>query len=361
MRITFVCPPPGLSGGIRVVAIYAQRLAQRGHTVAVVHPPNKQPTARDRVRSLIRGQGWTHVPHVSDSHLDGIPLNRQVLNRWRPVEDRDVPDGDVVIATWWETAEWVGAFSSAKGAKVYFIQHYETYSWQPIERVMGTWRLNMHKIVVSQWLADIARDTYGDGNVSIVPNSVDLDMFYAPERGKQPSATVGFMYSKVPWKGVDIAAQAIAIARESVPELQAIAFGMTEPDPELPLPRNTVFYQLPKQETIREVYSSCDAWLLPSRTEGFGLPILEAMACRTPVIAAPVGAAPELVGQGGGLLVDHADPAGMADAILRIARMGGPDWRQMSDRAYATATQYTWDDAVAAFERALEAATGKTE
>ena len=41
--------------------------------------------------------------------------------------DVDVPDGDLIIATWWETAEWVNALSPNKGAKVYFIQHHEIF------------------------------------------------------------------------------------------------------------------------------------------------------------------------------------------------------------------------------------------
>jgi len=100
---------------------------------------------------------------------------------------------------------------------------------------------------------------------------------------------------------------------------------------------------------------------MASRTEGFGLPILEAMACRTPVIATPVGAAPELIGPGGGRLVANEDPASMAEAIVDIARMPEFDWSAMSDCAYETATRYTWDDATEAFERALERAMTTAE
>jgi hypothetical protein len=46
-----------------------------------------------------------------------------------------------VIATWWETAEWVDRLSVSKGKKVYFIQHYEAFDYLPKERVEATWRL----------------------------------------------------------------------------------------------------------------------------------------------------------------------------------------------------------------------------
>ncbi|NUM54717.1 MAG: glycosyltransferase family 4 protein [Candidatus Hydrogenedentes bacterium] len=361
MRITFILPQPGLSGGIRVIAVYAERLKRRGHDVLLVHPPNAQPSFRARVRSLVRGQGWPRVPHVYPSHLDGLDVPRKLLDRWRPITAQDVPDADVVVATWWETAEWVSALPQSKGAKAYFIQHYEVHDNQPVERVKQTWSLPFHKIVVAQWLADIARDSYGDGDVSLVPNSVDLDVFHAPARGKQPAPTVGFMHAVVPWKGTDLACKGIRIARESIGRIDCVSFGMHPPTAAHPVPSDTRFTLLPGAEAIRDIYAQCDAWIVASRSEGFGLPILEAMACRTPVIATPTGAAPELVGQGGGILVNHESPRAIADAILRVARMSDAQWRAMSDRAYETARGYTWDDAVDRFEAALHAACAKSE
>jgi glycosyltransferase involved in cell wall biosynthesis len=97
-------------------------------------------------------------------------------------------------------------------------------------------------------------------------------------------------------------------------------------------------------------------WLLASRSEGFGLPILEAMACRTPVIATPTGAAPELISPGGGAIVPMDDPAAMAKQIERIVRLPEDQWRAMSEIAHQTATRYTWEDAANLFEAALSKA-----
>lgn len=360
MKVTFVLPQPGLSGGIRVIAIYAERLKKRGHDVLLVHPPNAQPTLRERVRSAVRGEGWPKVPHLYPSHLDGLDVPRKVLERWRPVVANDLPDADVVIATWWETAEWVNTLPARKGAKAYLIQHYEIHDNQPVERVKRTWSLPLHKLVVAQWLADIARNDYGDTDVSLVPNSVDIEQFNAPAREKQRMPTIGYMHAYVNWKGSDLACEAIRIARQTLPNIQCVAFGMHEPTAEHPAPENTHFTLLPKSNALRDIYAQCDVWLVPSRFEGFGLPILEAMACRTPVIATPTGAAPELVGQGGGILVEHESPDAIADAILRIANMDGAQWKSMSDRACETARSYTWEDATDKFEAALQHARAKT-
>jgi glycosyltransferase involved in cell wall biosynthesis len=77
------------------------------------------------------------------------------------------------------------------------------------------------------------------------------------------------------------------------------------------------------------------------------------MACRTPVIGFPSGAAPELLANGAGLLVRPQDPSDMARAIESIARMDNAAWRAMSDKAHAVASRYTWDDATDRFEAAL--------
>jgi glycosyltransferase involved in cell wall biosynthesis len=80
------------------------------------------------------------------------------------------------------------------------------------------------------------------------------------------------------------------------------------------------------------------------------------MACRTPVIGTPVGAAPDLLLDGQGILVRPEDPEDMAHAILTVCRMSAAEWRRLSDQAYAVARQYTWDDASRRFESALREA-----
>ena len=94
---------------------------------------------------------------TSISHFDYVDVPLHVIDRFRPVTDRDVPDGDVVIATWWETAEWVAKLSPRKGAKAYFIQHYEVFDYTPHRRVKATWRMPLYKITISKWLEPISK------------------------------------------------------------------------------------------------------------------------------------------------------------------------------------------------------------
>ena len=362
MRITFVLPHAGLAGGIRVVAIYAEALQARGHKVVILSSPYRLHGIRAKIENCWHRLMLRVTGKDEPSHLNDIDVEHRRLPSPDYLDAADIPPSDVVISTWWETAEQLAALNLPGATKVYFLQHHEAHDGQPIDRVNATWRLPMQKIVVAQWLADLARNEFGDSTAINVPNAVDLEQFSVPARGKQSKPTVGMMYSNARFKGCDICIKAIEIARRTIPDLQVAAFGMAEfPEETKNLPRDTHYTQMPEQDRIKDIYASCDAWLFGSRSEGFGLPLLEAMACRTPVIATPAGAAPELVGQGGGMLVKSEDAEDMAAAIVRIARMQEGEWKRLSDRALEIAKPYTWEHASDLFEAALRAAVERSQ
>ncbi len=140
--------------------------------------------------------------------------------------------------------------------------------------------------------------------------------------------TIDMLYSSTYWKGCDISLKAFSLAAEKIPNLRLVAFGAS-PSLNLPLPSDTEYVYKPPQDTLKDFYAKCDAWLFGSRLEGFGLPILEAMACRTPVIGTPAGAAPELLTNGAGILVKPEDPEDMARAIEQICQLSDAE-RQSS-------------------------------
>jgi glycosyltransferase involved in cell wall biosynthesis len=91
-------------------------------------------------------------------------------------------------------------------------------------------------------------------------------------------------------------------------------------------------------------YSSATVFAFPSRYEGFGLPLLEAMACGAPVVSSSASSLPEVVGDAG-LLVDPMDVAGLSAALRELledearrqelaaagrARAGEFSWRRMA-------------------------------
>jgi glycosyltransferase involved in cell wall biosynthesis len=66
-----------------------------------------------------------------------------------------------------------------------------------------------------------------------------------------------------------------------------------------------------------ELMQRCKVYLQPSRHEGFGLAILEAMSCGAPVVTCPVGAVPEVVGDAG-LFAPANSPAEIAGAVTKL-------------------------------------------
>jgi glycosyltransferase involved in cell wall biosynthesis len=356
MRITFVLPTVGLSGGTRVIAIYAQSLKRMGHDVCVVSPPPQPIAPMQKVKSWLKGNGWPDEQARRRSHLDGTE-NHRVLDRCRPVTDNDVPDSDVVVATWWETAEWVAALSARKGAKAYFIQHHEIHDYIPKARSKATYRLPFHKIVIARWLERIMYEEYGDATVDVVPNSVDRTEFFASLRGKQPTPSVGFLYSSAHFKGLDTTLAALRIVRERIPSLRVISFGVERPIPHLALPNSTEFYRAPAQHEIRDLYARCDVWITASRSEGFNLPALEAMACRTPVVSTRTGWPEEAIkSHWNGVLVDIDDVAGLVSGIEWVLLLSDLDWRDLSRNAYKTSSVGSWQESARLFEAALERA-----
>ena len=358
MKITFILPPVNLSGGVRSTAMLASHLIKRGHEVLAVCPANPTPTLREQFRSLKKFKGWIPTVKRQPSQFDDVDVPLTILESDRPITADDLPDADVIVATWWETAEWVVKLPPSKGAKAYFIRHHEVHDYLPKERSAATYSLPLHKITISQWLVDIMKTQYGDTTVSLVPNSIDTTKYSSDPRPKPSQPTVGMMYSTKGWKGCDISLDAFNIAARSLPDLKLVAFGFGNPADTLPLPPNAEYVRQPPQAQIKELYGKCDAWLFGSRLEGFGRPILESMACRTPVIGTPAGAAPELIAAGGGILVKPEDPEDMARAIVKLCSLPENEWQAMSAIAHATACGYTWDDAAerceAAFKMAIE-------
>jgi glycosyltransferase involved in cell wall biosynthesis len=358
MRINFVIPDANLGGGNRVIAMYAKHLTRRGHKVVVVSQPMQVPRLRSRIKSLLAGRGWPSAA-TGPSYFDSAEVDHRVVESSRPVTDRDLPDADVVVATWWETAEWVANLSPRKGAKAYFIQQLESnFAGQPADRIHATWLMPMQKIVIARWMADVARDRFGDPNSILVPNAIDLDLFHAAPRGKQSRPTVGFLYAAgSPHKGTSTALAVIDNASRRIPGLHVRAFGFNQLDPSAPLPPGSDYYRRPPQHTIRDIYAGCDVWLCSSISEGHHLPPHEAMACRCPVVSTRVGGPVDLIREGvTGYLLDVGDTSGLTNRLIEILELPEPAWLRMSDAAYDSVKDYTWDKATILFKRALEVA-----
>ena len=353
MRVTFVVPDLGdTSGGARIIAGHAERLAERGHEVLIVSPNPPRVDLRRRLKSLI---GRDRLPPPPEhSHYARLKVTNRRTGRDGPVEAKDVPDADVIIATFWTTVEWIWSMPPTKGAKVHFIQGYDAAAGRPNDQIDAAWRSPFHKIAVAQWLVDLGKDRFGSDRIALVPNSIDHHLFNPLNRpARTKPATIGFMFHAADFKDMPTSLAAIARLKQIHPETNIVSFGASMPR-RGELPPATRFYHLPKQEKIAEIYSRCDAWLSTSRLEGFNLPPLEAMATGCPAVCARTGRPLEIINNGrNGFLIDQGDSAGFADALSGIVSLDDDAWHRMSDSAVEAVAHPTWKESSFLFEKAL--------
>ncbi|MCL4834800.1 MAG: glycosyltransferase family 4 protein [Caldilineaceae bacterium] len=110
---------------------------------------------------------------------------------------------------------------------------------------------------------------------------------------------------------------------------------------ELGLTGDVTFAGRVPDEELPALYAGADALLLPSLYEGFGFPVLEAMACRTPVVCADSSSLPEVAGDAA-LLVPATDDAALAAAVGRILTEPGLA-DELRRRGGVQAARFRWE------------------
>jgi glycosyltransferase involved in cell wall biosynthesis len=348
MRITFVVAAVDFGGGIRVIAQYAEGLRRKGHEVLVVSPP-RYPSGRI---AKLRNTYFPPSKVAVDSHFDDTEVPVKFLERYRPVRESDVPPAEIIIATWWETAEWIATFPEDRGKKIHFVQGYEIWNGNK-ERVDACLKLPIEKITISSWLEHILVEHVGTPKPAIVFNGVDTNRFSQPERRMPNPPMLGFVYTSNFQKGSDIAIAALMKAKEHIPDLRCIAFGHEKPGSTLPLPDFVDYRLLPPQDEIPYIYGQCSVWLFTSREEGFGLPILEALACGTPVVATSAGAAPDILVAGGGILSESYEPEKIAGQIIEILKFNNNEWKNLSNDSLKISSRFSNEISVNKMEEIL--------
>lgn len=252
----------------------------------------------------------------------------------------NIPDGDVVLATAWQTAEYVLGYPKSKGVKFYLIQHYETWSGSK-DRVDATWRAPLHKVVISRWLYEIGREL-GCENLDYISYGIDHKKYRLlssiPNRPKR----VVMLFRTGDWKGCPDGLQALRIVKSMYPELRAVLFGTPQRSKSIP-DWVEYFRDPPQAEIVDRIYNGCSILLCPSWAEGFALPPAEAMACGCAVASTDCGGVRDfLEHEVTALLSPPRNPEALAQNVLRLLQ--DDELRQRLARAGQGRIQgFTWE------------------
>lgn len=276
MKVTFILPEALKKpvGGYKMVYEYANMLSDEGHDVTILHTYTNA-LARHKTLPLFVKKIvyiWRYPRHIEWFEFN---KNVKIFRRWF-ISNKEVPDGDIVVATAYETANPVSKLNDTKGKKVYFIQGYET--WDADEKALAeTYALGMKNIVISSWLKRIV-DRYSVYPVALVPNGIDLNTFYKEKDFSERSThSIAFMWSVSENKGSKYGLEAIQRLKKMYPDLQVKIFGI-EPFPEQLGPWASYYYCASELQ-LRKIFNESKVYLCSSLAEGFGLTGIESMAC----------------------------------------------------------------------------------
>ncbi len=307
-----------IGGGCRFLAELANGLTDLGVDVAMVVPEG-QPVAYALRSRLLR------VPSLRPEYL---------------------PEGDVALPNYWMTSASAYARYGPRCLRL-------SLSFEPLlipewEAAVATYRLPVPVLAISRWLAAMVTGATGRTPVGIVQPGVDHAVYRSagrvpPLSRKGPRifaiarpASRGYVF-----KGNREFWAAMAVVRARHPDVR-VAVAM----PEGPVEDVQGAYDLwvaPDDAAMADCYRRSDIFLFPSWFEGLGLPVLEAMACGTPVVTADAGGVHDLVESGrNGLIVPARSPGLLAEAVETL--LARPEWaRDLARAGERSAADWTWE------------------
>jgi glycosyltransferase involved in cell wall biosynthesis len=291
VRITYVLGYPELGGGSKVVFQHAGLLRERGDEVTVLAEGPKP--------------DWIRVEVEYRDLTAGPPR---------------LPAQDLVIATYWTTL--AAARDLALGPLAHFCQGYEgglAHLRPLLPRIEEAYSWPLPALVVSPHLGDFLRKRFGrESRVAPPP----LDPLFRPAWRRHPRrrpwiAVPGIF--EAPVKDVPTALRAARRLREAGVPCRVFRYSILPLSPEerALLEPDRYAQGAPPWEIARAL-RRCDLLFLPSRAEeGFGLPLLEALAAKVPAVASRIPSTVEMA-EGAAALVPPGDAEAFAQQALDL-------------------------------------------
>jgi len=242
----------------------------------------------------------------------------------------------------------------------------DALSWRLFRLSLEGLKRMDHIVAVSQYTARSIADLLGvpAERITVVHEGVDGQLFRPTPGAREtlqarygiPDATglcnLLYVGSEAPRKNLGTLLEALALLRAGGAPARLIKVGhggsarhraaFEAQIARLGLAGNVVIVDEAPDADLALFYSAADVYVQPSYVEGFGLPVLEAMACGTPVVCSNAGALPEVAGEAG-LLVEPGDAKGFADAITAVLSDTALR-RGMVAKGWSRAQAFSWND-----------------
>lgn len=339
MKIAFVLPGRGSSGGVRCTSIVATSLRDRGHEVRILYQESNL-TFRGWLRSIRDKLFYPDAPDWLEQFEGGILVFDNITTcHFDPDE--------MIVAVGMAMSAQLAFLNSLPNQKVQYI-HGAT-PWDPVlmKRALS---LPMPKIVVANYLTEIVARHHGGEVLAVVHNGVDRDEYFSSVAESQRDG-VGVIYSSHPAKDPATILSVIGELSRRRPNVPIRVFS-TDRRPKQISPK--MYWRFPSLEGAREIYSRSLVWILASMSEGFPAPVLEAMACGCAVVATDCGGTRDMIVDGeNGFLVEVGD----VKEIVKRVELLLDDTRLRSEirsKAQETVRQFGWEKCVCEVEGALE-------
>jgi GT2 family glycosyltransferase len=325
LRIIYVTEDTGVGGGHRDIFEHLNRLAERGHDVALY--------------SLGEPPEWFPLRAPVHTFADYEELSNALAG----VEA-------IKVATWWMTAVPVWQASVAKGIPVYFVQDIETSYYPDHESarhaVLDSYRPEFRYMTISAWNRERLRELGLDAE--LIPPGIDLENFRPLAGAQRRSDMLLAIGRSNPLKNLPLTLAAWRGLTPHRPELRM--FGI---EPELASEPGTSYETAPDDERVNELFNEATVFVQTSTHEGFALPPLEAMATGAAVVCTDAHGNRDFCRDGENCLMPAPEPDSVTAAIARL--IDDPELRERLGRAgIETAADYAWERRIDALEAFYE-------
>ena len=320
-KIVYVLQNVVLAGGIKVIAEHVTGLVERGHDAEVWH---------------IKGD-WSWFPRpVPHRRFPNADVLRATLQFFRGVK----------VATFWTTATWIAANLQPGEQGYYLIQDEDelTYSGSSA----GTsYKLGLVPIAVGEFVTDLMWNKHSIRctNAGIgIDHRIFQPLPFVREQHRILTPFRTTSAGPLNLKGWDLTMAALRLVSQVVPQTSVVTFGV-QALPQIDwIPH--VHIQYPTDRKLRELYSQSGVFLSASRHEGFGLPMLEAMACGCPVVCTDAGGNREFCRHNDTAMVCEARSAGELAAHLQRVLTDPVHAKQLSSAGLKEVVRYHWSKVI---------------